>query len=249
MYLLRSQKSSSMCSLLVTSYLFPFHELYPQINKVWLDPKKRLNCWGKLQYSPGEENLFLLYFTQFRQHIDLGLLAPNASLVDFLRENGWLPNRSDHEIKKLASVVKKRRKDPVEEYLKTGKLPRQHVFETLKDLCFVDFSSFNVRLESGQLEPLQTNVGDFLMQYTCKRRKKARKSKSQNSVIYETTNHEPPPPSPPLNQPASDDKMKLTEKQNIMGVVQPIKKHTEVENNESRIAHLVKVQSKRWLLI
>ena len=228
-----------MCSLLVTSYLFPFHELYPQINKVWLDSKKRLNCWGKLHYSPGEENLFLLYFTQFRQHIDLGLLAPNASLVDFLRENGWLPHRSDHQIKKQASVMKKRRKDPVEEYLRAGKLPRENVFETLKDLCFVDFSSFNVRLENGQLEPLQTNVGDFLMQYTCKRRK-AKKSKSQNSVIYETTNHEPP-----INQPASDDKMKLTEKQNIMGVVQPMKKHSEVELKQTRIVELVKIQTKR----
>ena len=79
-----------MCQMLVSSYLFPFHQLYPQINKIWLDPTKQLKCWGKMSFSPGEENLFLLYYTQFRQSITNGLIPPNASVIEFMRDNGWL---------------------------------------------------------------------------------------------------------------------------------------------------------------
>ena len=78
-----------MCQMLVNSYLFPFHQLFPQINKIWLDPTKQLKCWGKMSFSPGEENLFLLYYTQFRQSITNGLIAPNASVIEFMRDNGW----------------------------------------------------------------------------------------------------------------------------------------------------------------
>ena len=53
--------------------MFPFHELFPKINKVWFDEdpffserKIQLNSWRSGHVlSPGEENLLFLYYLQF----------------------------------------------------------------------------------------------------------------------------------------------------------------------------------------
>ena len=65
-----------------------------------------------------------------------------------------MSNRSDQDIKKMVSSMKKRKIDPVVTYLNHGRLIRPHTFESIHDLCYVDFVSFEQQLNTNQINPL-----------------------------------------------------------------------------------------------
>merc|ERR1712106_127704 len=220
--------------MLVSSYLFPFYQLYPRINKVWLSKQPR--SWSKMQFSPGEENLFLLYYAQFRAAIEQGEAAPNASCVEFMRDHEWMSQRGDGDIKKMAQSMRKRKNDPVAIYRSSGRLLRPHIWsgENMVDACYVDFVAFDEQLRTGRIDPLKTHVAEFLMQFTCYRQKSKEKT-MKNSTTSDDENK----------------KMKLTEKQNIMETLSsssPVKRIDQDKKKQIENAQFINKSLKETLL-
>ena len=75
-------------------------------------------------------------------------------MIQLVKPSIKMSNRSDQDIKKMAASMKKRKIDPVDTYLNNGRLIRPHIFESIHDLCYVDFVSFEQQLNTNQINSL-----------------------------------------------------------------------------------------------
>ena len=54
------------CHMILNSPAFPFPELIPLMTKVWIKPELQFErCWDGHSLSPGEENLFLMFWAEY----------------------------------------------------------------------------------------------------------------------------------------------------------------------------------------
>ena len=151
--------------VIVNSRMFPFHELFPKINKVWFDGdlvvdffcerKIQLNSWRSGHVlSPGEENLLFLYYLQYANdnHPKNGALkASSAQFIDYLRSERLMTHRSDSCLTKAYRNLMRRKKNPVDQYRQSGILPRPSIIQNIKDQCYIDFRSLNEQLLDGSI--------------------------------------------------------------------------------------------------
>ena len=151
--------------VIVNSRMFPFHELFPKINKVWFngdlvldffcERKIQLNSWRSGHVlSPGEENLLFLYYLQYANdnHPKNGALkASSAQFIDYLRSERLMTHRSDSCLTKAYRNLMRRKKNPVDQYRQSGILPRPSIIQNIKDQCYIDFRSLNEQLLDGSI--------------------------------------------------------------------------------------------------
>ena len=148
--------------VIVTSRMFPFHELFPKINKVWFDEdpffterKMQLNSWRSGHVlSPGEENLLFLYYLQYSNdnHPKNGAIkASSAQFIDYLRSEQLMTHRSDSCLTKAYRNLMRRKKNPVDQYRQSGVLPRSSIIQNIKDQCYIEFRSLDEQLQDGSL--------------------------------------------------------------------------------------------------
>lgn len=54
------------CDIIINSPAFAFPELIPMLTQVWITPEiQQERCWDGHSLSPGEENLFLMFWAEY----------------------------------------------------------------------------------------------------------------------------------------------------------------------------------------
>ena len=149
--------STPVCQLFLQSKLFPFHQLYPKINKVWFDDYGVLlgssqvmkSIRSKFRISPGHENLFFLYVMEF---INKHGRKPRTQveLIKFLRLNEFMNNTADNDLVKMYKNIIRRKGNPIENYLSNGALPRENSIPIHND-SFINFTSTEEKLQNKSL--------------------------------------------------------------------------------------------------
>jgi hypothetical protein len=141
--------SFPVCRLFLESRLFPFYQLYPQLNKVWFNSDTSGLTSGhspRFKKSPGHENLFVLYLSCFIREYSRKP-KNQIEILNFFRKKQFMNWNSDQEIVKMFKNLNRRKGNPIEKYLNFRIFPRQNSFCINTNDSFLNFTSTKEKLE------------------------------------------------------------------------------------------------------